>query len=57
MSRKGVGRGRRYTTRVNRDGSQQHARRGCGSDIILSILVLALATAGTLAADILPWGP
>jgi hypothetical protein len=42
MSRKGVGRGRRYTVRVNRDGSQQYARRGC--------LLLLVATLGGLWA-------
>jgi hypothetical protein len=41
MSRKGVGRGRRYTVRVNRDGSQQYARRGC---------LLLVATLGGLWA-------
>lgn len=40
MSRKGVGRGRRYTVRVNRDGSQQYKRRGCGASILLAVLAV-----------------
>ena len=46
MSRKGVGRGRRYTVRVNRDGSQQYKRRGCGDSIIMGLVLIVGLTYG-----------
>lgn len=41
MSRKGVRRGQKYTTRVNRDGSQQYARRGCMAMMLGAAVTLA----------------
>lgn len=40
-------RGGKYTTRVNRDGSQQYKRRGC-LDMVLAVLSLLALAVGLL---------
>lgn len=49
MSRKGVRRGQKYTTRVNRDGSQQYARRGCMVMALLALFIVAGPVVGVCA--------
>lgn len=54
VSRKGVGRGRRYTVRVNNDGSQQYKRRGCGASIILCVFAIVAVLLAACEPEAVP---
>jgi hypothetical protein len=44
MSPKKTRRGGRYTVRVNRDGTQQYARRGCFTMILTAVFIVVGST-------------
>lgn len=48
MSRKGVGWGRRYTTRVGRGGRQEYARRGCLLPLVATLAGLWALAEGAM---------